>query len=168
MLCEHRPPSHSGPADPRYVTRSADEYNGTFLFENNIVADNGKNGINFDGTPGGGAIMRFNTLYFNGAFDSIQADHIGPNKVSGIAAKHVGFMTIANNIIVCRNDSYSALSVWDASPTTTNGNLILNCAVNLRTPAVGTVTMDPKFVAPSTDLGVADFSLSPGLILKGA
>ena len=40
-----------------YVTRSDDHYMGTFLFENNIVASSGKNGINFDGTPAGGYVV---------------------------------------------------------------------------------------------------------------
>jgi len=31
-----------------YVTRSDDHYYGTFLFENNVCVNNGKNGINFD------------------------------------------------------------------------------------------------------------------------
>ena len=31
-----------------YVTRSDPEYAGTFLFENNVCVNNGKNGINFD------------------------------------------------------------------------------------------------------------------------
>ena len=31
-----------------YVTRSDPEYAGTFLFENNLCLNNGKNGINFD------------------------------------------------------------------------------------------------------------------------
>ena len=34
-----------------YVTRSDPGYNGTFLFENNICVNNGKNGINFGSFP---------------------------------------------------------------------------------------------------------------------
>jgi surface protein len=114
-----------------YVTRSDDHYKGTFLFENNIVASSGKNGINFDGTPSGGAIVRYNTLYRNGAFDFIQTEHVGPNKVAGVAAKHVGFLNVYNNVIVCRGDEYSAFSVWDASPTDVQHNMLVNCSVQL-------------------------------------
>ena len=47
-----------------YVTRSDDHYMGTFLFENNIVASSGKNGINFDGTPAGGYVVFSNVALY--------------------------------------------------------------------------------------------------------
>ncbi|MDG1041989.1 MAG: right-handed parallel beta-helix repeat-containing protein, partial [Flavobacteriaceae bacterium] len=49
-----------------YVTRSDPGYNGTFLFENNVCVNNGKNGINFDNSLAASAIFRNNTLYYNG------------------------------------------------------------------------------------------------------
>ena len=34
-----------------------------------------------------------------------------------MGAKHVGFLTVVNNIIVCSDKAYSAVSVWDKSTT---------------------------------------------------
>ena len=34
-----------------------------------------------------------------------------------MGAKHVGFLTVVNNIIVCSDKAYSAVSVWDKSKT---------------------------------------------------
>ncbi len=85
-----------------YVTRSNPEYLGTFLFENNICVNNGKNGINFDHSKAATAIIRHNTMYHNGSHNFIQADHDGPNRVAGIAASGVAKATIVNNIIVVR------------------------------------------------------------------
>ena len=59
----------------------------------------------------GDAIIAHNTLYLNGAFDFVQTEHHGPNQVAGVAAKKVGFMNVTNNIVVCRNSTYSAFSV---------------------------------------------------------
>ena len=55
-----------------YVTRSDDDYYGTFLFENNLCVNNGKNGINFDRSEGSSALIRNNTIYFNGVHELIQ------------------------------------------------------------------------------------------------
>jgi hypothetical protein len=94
--------------------------------------------------------VRYNTLYRNGAFDFIQNEHVGPNKVAGVAAKHVGFLHIYNNIIVCRGDEqYSAFSVWDSSPTDVQHNMLVNCSVQLvsgdanRTSTTDNVLRDP-------------------------
>ena len=38
-------------------------------------------------------------------------------QVAGVGAKHVGFLTVVNNIIVCHDKAYSAVSVWDESKT---------------------------------------------------
>ena len=38
-------------------------------------------------------------------------------QVAGVGAKHVGFLTVVNNIIVCSDKAYSAVSVWDKSNT---------------------------------------------------
>ena len=50
-----------------YVTRSQHEYAGTFLFEHNLMVNNGKNGVNFDGSPLATGLVFNNTMYFNGA-----------------------------------------------------------------------------------------------------
>ena len=55
-----------------YVTRSDPGYAGTFLFENNICVNNGKNGINFDNSLGASGIFQNNTLYYNGVHEIIQ------------------------------------------------------------------------------------------------
>ena len=68
-----------------YVTRSDPSYAGTFLFENNIVFNSGKNGIHFDHSDAASGIIRNNTLYFNGSHNLIQLEehgqllHNGPN-----------------------------------------------------------------------------------------
>ena len=85
-----------------YVTRSDPAYAGTFLIENNVCVNNGKNGINVDGSPPAKAVVRHNTLYYNGAFDFIQNEHPGPNKIGGIAARGMLSTLMANNIVVCR------------------------------------------------------------------
>ncbi len=85
-----------------YVTRSDPAYAGTFLIENNICVNNGKNGITFDGSAAAKGIIRHNTLYYNGAFDFIQTEHDGPNRVAGITSRTSGFVTMANNIVTCR------------------------------------------------------------------
>jgi hypothetical protein len=85
-----------------YVTRSDPAYAGTFLIENNVCVNNGKNGITVDGSPAAKAVIRHNTLYYNGAFDFIQTQHDGPNKVGGITAREMLSTVMANNIVVCR------------------------------------------------------------------
>jgi hypothetical protein len=85
-----------------YVTRSNPQYLGTFLFENNICMNNGKNGINFDHSKSATALIRHNTMYHNGSHNFIQANHDGPNRVAGIAASGVAKAMIVNNIVVVR------------------------------------------------------------------
>ena len=90
-----------------YVTRSDPNYNGTFLFENNLCVNNGKNGINFDRSNGSSAIIRNNTIYFNGAHDLVQDisasiegnPRHGGQKVAGIKANFVKNVTVVNNIV---------------------------------------------------------------------
>lgn len=104
-----------------YVTRSDPNYNGTFLFENNVCVNNGKNGINFDNSLAASAIYRNNTLYYNGVHEYIQnlsvADgnpaHRGQN-VAGIKANKVLNATVVNNIVVTR-------PIEDAPSYYTNG-----------------------------------------------
>jgi parallel beta-helix repeat protein len=92
-----------------YVTRSDPSYNGTFLFENNICVNNGKNGINFDNSLAASAIIRNNTLYFNGVHEYIQdlsvaegnPSHRGQN-VAGIKSNKVLNSTVVNNIVITR------------------------------------------------------------------
>ena len=101
-----------------YVTRSDPEYAGTFLFENNLCLNNGKNGINFDHSHSASAIYQNNTLYYNGVHEIIQdiseaegnPAHRG-QKVGGIKANHVLNATVVNNIIMTRDNEFSALQL---------------------------------------------------------
>ena len=93
-------------------------YLGTFLFENNLCVNNGKNGINFDRSNYSSAIIRNNTIYFNGVHEIIQNISViegnprhGGQKVAGIIANFVYNVTVANNIVVTRNSDYSALKL---------------------------------------------------------
>ena len=105
-----------------YVTRSDDNYNGTFLFENNVCINNGKNGINFDNSLGASAIIQNNTLYYNGVHEIIQdisvangnPGHRG-QKVGGIKANRVQNVTVANNIVVTRDNLFSAIELPNIS-----------------------------------------------------
>ena len=167
-----------------YVTRSDDNYNGTFLFENNICVNNGKNGINFDNSLSASAIYRNNTLYLNGVHEYIQdlsvADgnpaHRGQN-VAGIKANRVFNATVVNNIIVTRSldaapsyyqSGFSALQLNQVSGTRiANNNIFVNGTYAW--PATDTnnlVDVDPQFILPPNDtegpidMSSADFSLN--------
>ena len=106
--------SHS-PSD----TNPRPGYLGTFLFENNLCVNNGKNGINFDRSNYSSAIIRNNTIYFNGVHEIIQDFSVntegnprhGGQKVAGIIANFVYNVTVANNIVVTRYTDYSALKL---------------------------------------------------------
>ena len=109
-----------------YVTRSHSPsdtnprpgYLGTFLFENNLCVNNGKNGINFDRSNYSSAIIRNNTIYFNGVHEIIQdqseADgnpRHGGQRVAGIISNFVKSVKVVNNIVVTRYSDYSALKL---------------------------------------------------------
>tara|TARA_E500000178_G_C17033327_1_gene761872 strand:+ start:839 stop:4972 length:4134 start_codon:yes stop_codon:yes gene_type:complete len=158
-----------------YVTRSDPDYAGTFLFENNLLVNNGKNGINFDHSGSAKGIYRNNTLYFNGVHNIIQdisvaagnPRHIGTNKVAGLNARAVGSVEVVNNIVVTRDNQYSALVLDKISSTDKliSGNIFFNGKVP--SGAGGYVNEDPQFLKPSaiTDgfaqMEGADFSLMP-------
>ena len=117
-----------------YVTRSDDGYVGTFLFENNVCVNNGKNGINFDNSLGASAIFQNNTLFYNGVHEIIQdlsvADgnpgHRG-QKVGGIKANRVVNATVVNNIVVTRDNLFSALELQNISGSrNVSNNIFLN------------------------------------------
>ena len=117
-----------------YVTRSDDGYVGTFLFENNVCVNNGKNGINFDNSLGASAIFQNNTLYYNGVHEIIQdlsvADgnpaHRG-QKVGGIKANRVVNATVVNNIVVTRDNLFSAIELPNISGSrNVSNNIFLN------------------------------------------
>ena len=105
-----------------YVTRRDDNYYGTFLFENNVCVNNGKNGINFDNSLGASAIIQNNTLFYNGVHEIIQdisvangnPGHRG-QKVGGIKANRVQNVTVANNIVVTRDNLFSAIELPNIS-----------------------------------------------------
>ena len=158
-----------------YVTRSDPEYNGTFLFENNLCVNNGKNGINFDHSESSSAIYQNNTLYYNGVHEIIQdisvsegnPAHNGQN-VAGIKANNVLNATVVNNIIVTRNSQWSALQLNDVYGTRIAlNNIIVNGTYAWpATEENNLINIDPLFMsAPETvdgpiDMSGTDFSLT--------
>ena len=88
------------------------------MFENNVCVNNGKNGINFDNSLSASAIYQNNTLYYNGVHEIIQdlsvAEGNPPHrgqKVGGIKANKVQNATVVNNIVVTRDNEFSALKL---------------------------------------------------------
>ena len=122
-----------------YVTRSDPNYNGTFLFENNLCVNNGKNGINFDRSNGSSAIIRNNTIYFNGAHDLVQDisasvegnPRHGGQKVAGIKANFVKNVTVVNNIVETRYNNYSALELFNVEGSRfVNNNIFVKGSIS--------------------------------------
>lgn len=165
-----------------YVTRSDDNYYGTFLFENNVCVNNGKNGINFDNSLGASAIIQNNTIYYNGVHEIIQdisvangnQGHRG-QKVGGIKANKVQNVTVANNIVVTRDNLFSAIELPNISgsrpvlnniflngklPSDDNGvpyNFITCCNMIDEDPLFTEV---PGFVNGAIDISQANFELT--------
>ena len=159
-----------------YVTRSDDNYNGTFLFENNLCVNNGKNGINFDHSIAASGLMRNNTIYYNGVHEIIQdlsvaegnTAHRG-QKVGGLKANKVKNITVLNNIVMTRDNNFSALelpNIYGSVKVATN-NIFVNGTVAFpgsKVPA-NQINIDPLFVnAPTVvngpiDMSTTDFSL---------
>ena len=161
-----------------YVTRSDPGYNGTFLFENNICVNNGKNGINFDHSQSASAIYQNNTLYFNGVHEIIQdlsveegnPAHRG-QKVGGIKANNVKNATVVNNIIMTRDNQFSALQLNNVSGTRVAvNNLLVNG--NYAWPANeqnNLINLDPMFtMAPNEVLGEIDIATTDFSLLEGS
>ena len=160
-----------------YVTRSDPEYAGTFLFENNLCLNNGKNGINFDHSHSASAIYQNNTLYYNGVHEIIQdiseaegnPAHRG-QKVGGIKANHVLNATVVNNIIMTRDNEFSALQLNNVYGTRVAvDNIIVNGTYAWpATESNNLIDVDPMFnSAPETVNGPltiegTDFSLMEG------
>ena len=172
-----------------YVTRSDPNYNGTFLFENNLCVNNGKNGINFDRSNASSALIRNNTIYFNGAHDLVQdiSESVegnprhGGQKVAGIKANYVNNVTVVNNIVETRFGNYSALELFNVEGSRfVNNNIFVNGSISWgeNNPS-NMINVSPEFVNPtelSDDASVmsdwetymdnVDFSLqstSPGI-----
>jgi hypothetical protein len=160
-----------------YVTRSDPEYAGTFLFENNLCLNNGKNGINFDHSQSASAIYQNNTIYYNGVHEIIQDISVSEGnpahrgqKVGGIKANNVLNATVINNIIVTRDNEFSALALNDVSGTRVAvDNIIVNGTYAWpATEDNNLINNDPLFVsAPEIVNGPlsiegTDFSLSEG------
>jgi len=157
-----------------YVTRSDPDYNGTFLFENNLCLNNGKNGINFDHSHSASAIYQNNTLYYNGVHEIIQdiseaegnPAHRG-QKVGGIKANHVLNATVVNNIIMTRDNEFSALQLNNVyGSRVAADNIIVNGTYAWpATESNNLINIDPMFnSAPETVNGPltiegTDFSL---------
>ncbi len=160
-----------------YVTRSDPDYNGTFLFENNLCLNNGKNGINFDHSHSASAIYQNNTLYYNGVHEIIQdiseaegnPAHRG-QKVGGIKANHVLNATVVNNIIMTRDNEFSALQLNNVyGSRVATDNIIVNGTYAWpATESNNLINVDPMFnSAPETVDGPltiegTDFSLTEG------
>ncbi|MDG2484143.1 MAG: carbohydrate binding domain-containing protein [Flavobacteriaceae bacterium] len=158
-----------------YVTRSDDNYYGTFLFENNVCVNNGKNGINFDNSLGASAIIQNNTFYYNGVHEIIQdisvangnPGHRG-QKVGGVKANKVQNVTVANNIVVTRDNLFSAIEL----PNISGSKLVLNnIFLNGKLPSddsgvpynfiscCNLIDVDPLFIeVPSSVNGAIDIS----------
>jgi hypothetical protein len=158
-----------------YVTRSDDNYYGTFLFENNVCVNNGKNGINFDNSLGASAIIQNNTFYYNGVHEIIQdisvangnPGHRG-QKVGGVKANKVQNVTVANNIVVTRDNLFSAIEL----PNISGSKLVLNnIFLNGKLPSddsgvpynfiscCNLIDVDPLFIeVPSSVNGTIDIS----------
>ena len=158
-----------------YVTRSDPGYNGTFLFENNLCLNNGKNGINFDHSHSASAIYQNNTLYYNGVHEIIQDISVAEGnpahrgqKVGGIKANHVLNATVVNNIIVTRDNEFSALQLNNVyGSRVAVDNIIVNGTYAWpATESNNIINIDPLFVsAPETVNGPltiegTDFSLT--------
>jgi hypothetical protein len=171
-----------------YVTRSDPSYIGTFLFENNVCVNNGKNGINFDNSLSASAIYQNNTLYYNGVHEIIQDLSVAEGnpahrgqKVGGIKANKVQNATVVNNIVVTRDNEFSALSLNNIdNPNTeepTNdgikiaiNNIFLNGTVAYpgnQEPA-NLINIDPGFInVPAVvdgaiDINQTNFKLAEG------
>ena len=160
-----------------YVTRSDPEYAGTFLFENNLCLNNGKNGINFDHSHSASAIYQNNTLYYNGVHEIIQdiseaegnPAHRG-QKVGGIKANHVLNATVVNNIIMTRDNEFSALQLNNVyGSRVAIDNIIVNGTYAWpATESNNLINVDPMFNSvPETVNGPltiegTDFSLMEG------
>ena len=167
-----------------YVTRSDPNYNGTFLFENNLCVNNGKNGINFDRSNASSALIRNNTIYFNGAHDLVQDISVsvegnpshGGQKVAGIKANYVKKVTVVNNIVETRFDNYSALELFNLEENPfVNNNIFVTGSVSWgeNNPS-NLINISPAFVDPTelsddasvmsdweTYMDSVDFSLQP-------
>lgn len=120
-----------------YVTRSDDDYYGTFLFENNLCVNNGKNGINFDRSEGSSALIRNNTIYFNGVHEIIQDISVNEGnpphrgqKVAGIKSNFFRNVTVVNNIVVTREYDFFAMQLQNQNESGTvkvaNNNIFVN------------------------------------------
>ena len=120
-----------------YVTRSDDDYHGTFLFENNLCVNNGKNGINFDRSEGSSALIRNNTIYFNGVHEIIQDISVSEGnpphrgqKVAGIKSNFFRNVTVVNNIVVTREYDFFAMQLQNqnasGSVKVANNNIFVN------------------------------------------
>ena len=142
-----------------YVTRSDPNYNGTFLFENNLCVNNGKNGINFDRSNGSSAIIRNNTIYFNGAHDLVQDisasiegnPRHGGQKVAGIKANFVKNVTVVNNIVETRYNNYSALELFNVEGSIfVNNNIFVKGSISWgeNNPS-NMIDVSPEFVNPT-------------------
>ena len=142
-----------------YVTRSDPNYNGTFLFENNLCVNNGKNGINFDRSNASSALIRNNTIYFNGTHDLVQdiSESVegnprhGGQKVAGIKANFVKNVTVVNNIVETRFETYSALELFNVEGSRfVNNNIFVNGSISWgeNNPS-NMIDVSPEFVNPT-------------------
>lgn len=137
-----------------YVTRSNDDYYGTFLFENNLCVNNGKNGINFDRSEGSSALIRNNTIYFNGVHEIIQDISVNEGnpphrgqKVAGIKSNFYRNVTVVNNIVVTREYDFFAMQLQNQNESGTVKVASNNIFVNGKLP--GYTNSENKYVIHS-------------------
>jgi parallel beta-helix repeat protein len=124
-------------------------YTGTTLVENNLCVDNGGRGIHVFLSDN--VIARNNTLYKNNRTPGV----LGELSVS--ESGNVGFY---NNIIHAAEGSNAIIN--DRSTNVQMRNNLLFGTDRTDANVGNLIKADPEFVNPSTDLGVADFSLQPG------
>ena len=102
-----------------------------------MCVNNGKNGINFDRSEGSSALIRNNTIYFNGVHEIIQDISVSEGnpahrgqKVAGIKANYFRNVTIVNNIVVTREYDFYAMQIQnqqsDGTVKEANNNIFVN------------------------------------------
>mgnify|MGYP001248267091 CR=1 FL=1 len=114
---------------------------GTFLFENNLCVNNGKNGINFDRSNGSSALVRNNTIYFNGVHEIIQDISVSEGnpphrgqKVAGIKTNFFKNIRVVNNIVVTREYAFFAMQLQNQQDGGTIKEAKNNIFVNGKLP----------------------------------
>ncbi|MFP4259831.1 MAG: right-handed parallel beta-helix repeat-containing protein [Opitutales bacterium] len=143
-----------------YMTRNKDYTHGWFYLANNISFNNGINGLVVHRTDR--AIVANNTAYMNGATPLSS----GRQSSSGITLNHADHVKVFNNISWARFEEDFALGAFgDFVDTTLEGNLVFVGTAEFES---GFQRGDPRFLYPSVDPELADFTLRPDSPAVGA